>query len=184
MKILEILLLNQLKSQPVDFPLGRAPKDFELKSDCIEVKARRGASQPYVKISNEHQLADVPDRRLWLAVLAVDKVQRPHGNTLSEIVAMITSYVECIDPSAILDLDFHLADTGYDANHDYTPWRWIVSAPEFHAVKEGFPRIASPVPLGISGLIYSISLSACSPYLMETTHVKSIVFKDSGSECT
>jgi Putative PD-(D/E)XK family member, (DUF4420) len=159
-----------------------APKDFELKSDCIEVKARRGASQPYVKISNEHQLADVADRQLWLAVLAVDKVQRPHGNTLSEIIAEVTHHVESVDPSITLDLDFHLADAGYDSNHDYTPWRWIVSAPEFHAVKEGFPRIASPVPLGISGLTYSISLSACSPYLMETTLVKSIVFKDIGSE--
>ena len=158
-----------------------APKDFELKSDCIEVKARRGASQPYVKIANEHQLADVPDRRLWLAVLAVDKVQRPHGNTLSEIIAEVTHHVESIDPSAILDLDFHLADAGYDANHDYSPWRWIVSAPEFHAVNEGFPRIAAPVPLGISGLTYSISLSACSPYLMETALVKSIIFKDVGS---
>jgi hypothetical protein len=153
-----------------------APKDFELKSDCIEVKARRGASQPYVKISNEHQLADVPDRRLWLAVLAVDKVQRPHGHTLTEIIEAISRQIESVEPSAVLDWDFHLADAGYDADHDYSPWRWIVSDPEFHAVKVGFPRIAAPVPLGVSGLTYSISLSACAAFLTETASVKSIVF--------
>jgi hypothetical protein len=43
-----------------------APKDFELRWDCIEVKSRSGASQPYIKIANEHQLSDVDNRRLWL----------------------------------------------------------------------------------------------------------------------
>ncbi len=76
------LLIDNLGAKPALTawmgPSG-APKDFELKADCIEVKARRGASQPAVKITNEHQLADVPNRRLWLAILAVDKVQSPHG---------------------------------------------------------------------------------------------------------
>lgn len=124
-----------------------APKDFELKADCIEVKARRGASQPFVKIANEHQLADVPDRRLWLAVLAVDKVQQPHGKTLTEYVADITDLLARMEPSAIMDWDLHLADVGYDVLHDYSAWRWIVSAPEFHAVADEFPRISAPVPL-------------------------------------
>ena len=104
-----------------------APKDFELKSDCIEVKARRGASQPFVKITNEFQLADVADRSLWLSVLAVDKVQPPHGRTLSDYVVEVTDILEATEPSAILDWDLHLADVGYDAIHDYSPWRWIVS---------------------------------------------------------
>ncbi len=127
-----------------------APKDFELKADCIEVKARRGASQPTVKISNEHQLSDVPDRRLWLAILAVDKVQPPHGRTLSDCAAEITDLLERTEPSAILAWDMHLADAGYDVLDDYAPWRWIVSGPEFHAVTEGFPedrRAGTPGPV-------------------------------------
>ena len=56
-------------------PMG-SPKDFEFQGHCIEVKARRAAAQPYVRISNEFQLADVEDHRLWLSVLAVDKVTR------------------------------------------------------------------------------------------------------------
>lgn len=152
-----------------------APKDFELKADCIEVKARRVASQPFVKITSEHQLADVPDRRLWLGVLAVDKVQRPHGRTLTEHVDEVTELLERTEPSAIMDWDIHLADAGYDVLHDYSAWRWIVTAPEFHAVAEGFPRIAAPVPLGVSGLSYALALSACTPFRTSWENVRAML---------
>lgn len=155
-----------------------APKDFELKADCIEVKARRGASQPFVKITNEHQLADVPDRRLWLAVLAVDKVQPPHGMTLTEYVSEVTELLERTEPSAIMDWDLHLADVGYDVLHDYSAWRWIVSAPDFHAVTDGFPRIAAPVPLGLSSVSYALALSACTPFLTGWGDVQSKLIEE------
>ena len=145
-----------------------APKDFELEADCIETKARRGASQPFVKITSEHQLADVRDRRLWLAVLAVDKVQPPHGRTLTGYVEHVTELLERSEPSAIMDWDLRLADAGYDALHDYSAWRWIVSPPEFYAVTEGFPRIAAPVPLGVTGTTYALALSACAPFRTDT----------------
>ena len=145
----------------------------ELKADCIEVKARRGASQPFVKITSEHQLADVPDRRLWLAVLAVDKVQRPHGRTLTEHVDEVKARLEATEPSAIMDWDMRLADAGYDALHDYSAWRWIVAAPEFHAVAEGFPRVAAPIPLGVTGITYSLALSACAPWSTDWNNVRS-----------
>lgn len=141
-----------------------APKDFELRGDCIEVKARRGASQPFVKISNEYQLADVPDRRLWLAVLAVDKVQPPHGRTLTEYICEVTELLERTEPSAVMDWDLHLADAGFDTLHDYSAWRWITSEADFFAVTEGFPRIAAPIPLGVSAVSYALGLSACAPF--------------------
>jgi len=150
-----------------------APKDFELRADCIEVKARRGASQPFVKITSEHQLADVPERCLWLGVLAVDKVQPPHGRTLTEHVDEVTDLLERTEPSAIMDWDLHLADAGYDVLHDYSAWRWIVSSPEFHAVAEGFPRIAAPVPLGVAGVTYALALSACAPFRTDWDAVRS-----------
>lgn len=156
-----------------------APKDFELNADCVEVKARRGASQPFVKITSEHQLADVPERRLWLGVLAVDKVQAPHGQTLTERVDEVTELLEQTEPSAIMDWDLHLADAGYDAMHDYSAWRWIVSLPEFHAVTEEFPRIAAPVPLGLAGVTYSLALSACAPFRTDWDIVRSnLIEKD------
>lgn len=150
-----------------------APKDFELKVDCIEVKARRGASQPFVKISNEYQLSDVPCRSLWLAILAVDKVQPPNGRTLTEHVDEVTDLLQRTEPSVIMDWDMHLADAGFDVLHDYSAWRWIVSSPEFHAVAEGFPRIAAPVPLGVAGVTYTLALSACTPFRTDWDVVRS-----------
>jgi hypothetical protein len=161
-----------------------APKDFELKEDCIEVKARRGASQPSVRIANEYQLSDVPSRRLWLAILAVDKVQPPHGRTLTDCVADVTDLLERTEPSAILAWNLHLADVGYDVQHDYTPWRWIASEPEFHAVTEGFPRIAAPVPLGLSNITYALTLSACAPFHKTREMVLSLLFAKDDDERT
>lgn len=179
------LLIADLGAKPAlaawTGPSG-APKDFELKSDCIEVKARRGASQPFVKITNEFQLSDVADRGLWLSILAVDKVQPPHGRTLTDCVAEVTEILEATEPSAILDWDLHLADVGYDALHDYSPWRWIVSEPEFFSVTADFPRIAAPVPLGVSGVSYALALSACAPFRTDWGIVRSQVFGKDGHE--
>lgn len=141
-----------------------APKDFELKADCIEVKARRGASQPFVKIANEYQLADVTGRRLWLGVLAVDKVSAPHGRTLTEYIAEVTSHLEQIEPHAITNWNLHLADAGFDTAHDYSAWRWIVSEPDFYVVSSAFPRIVSPLLEGVGSVTYAIALSACAPF--------------------
>lgn len=146
-----------------------APKDFELIADCIEVKSRRGAAQPFVKISNEFQLADVPGRRLWLAVLAVDRVEAPHGETLSDLVAQISARIQALDPARLLSFDMHLADAGFDPQHDYSAWRWLTAAPDVHAVSEGFPRITAPVPSGCSNVSYALSLAACAPFLRDWT---------------
>ncbi len=131
------------------------------------------------RLSRYNQLADVPERRLWLGVLAVDKVQPPHGRTLTELVEEVTELLERTEPSAIMDWDLHLADAGYDVLHDYSSWRWIVSAPDFHAVAEGFPRIAAPIPLGIAGVTYALALSACTPFQTDWDIVRSnLVAKD------
>lgn len=152
-----------------------APKDFELDADCIEVKARRGASQPFVNIANEHQLSDVPGRRLWLSVLAVDEVQPPNGKTLSEHVSEVTEILEQAAPALIQELDLRLAEAGFDAQHDYSGWRWTASSPEFHSVAEDFPRIISPVPLGVSTVTYAIALSACAPFRADWHAVRSLI---------
>lgn len=169
------LLISTLGAKPAltawTGPSG-APKDFELKTDCIEVKARRGASQPFVKISNEFQLTEVQDHRLWLAILPVDKVQAPHGRTLAEYVSEVSERIQRTDPSVVMDWDLHLADAGYDILHDYSGWRWLSSEPEFYAVTESFPRIAAPVPLGLSAVSYALALSACTPFRTDWVNVQ------------
>jgi hypothetical protein len=172
------LLITTLGAKPAlaawTGPSG-APKDFELDSDCIEVKARRGASQPFVAISSEHQLADVTNRRLWLSVVAVDRRQPPNGRTLTEYVNEVIELLVRTEPSAVLDLDLCLADAGWDSQHDYEAWRWSSADPEFHTVAGDFPRIADPIPLGVSGVTYSLALSACAPFRTDWRSVQTLL---------
>ena len=153
-----------------------APKDFELARDCIEVKARRLAAQPFVRINNEFQLSDVPERRLWLAVLAIDKVQKPHGLTLCERVAEITRVLEKHAPDAILEWNLHLVDAGFDPEHDYSRWRWTVDDPVFHLVTQAFPRLCAPVPLGVSNVSHALSLDACASFRTPWERVRTHLF--------
>lgn len=60
-------------------PFG-AQKDFDDGRLCIEVKSIRSAAKPKVRIASEHQLADVAERDLLLAVLPVDRAAPPGGN--------------------------------------------------------------------------------------------------------
>ena len=99
-------------------------------------------------------------------------MQPPHGRTLTGYVAEVTELLERTEPSAIIDWDLHLADAGFDILHDYSAWRWIVSAPDFHAVTGDFPRIAAPVPLGLSAVSYALALSACTPFRTEWATVR------------
>jgi hypothetical protein len=78
-------------------------------------------------------------------------------------------------PSLIQELDLRLAEAGYDVRHDYSGWRWTTSSPEFHAVAGDFPRITSPVPLGVSTVTYAIALSACAPFCTDWHVVRSLI---------
>lgn len=152
-----------------------APKDFELNGDCIEVKARRGASQPFVSIASEHQLSDVPGRRLWLAVISVDKAQPPHGRPLNEFVSEVGNLLQKQDPGVIDYWETRLVEAGFDGSDDYSPWRWLISTPEFHAVSTDFPRIVSPVSTGVTSVNYSILLSECTKHRSEWGVVRSLI---------
>lgn len=184
LKILTLLVENMGAKAAIETWTGPsgAPKDFELRSDCIEVKARRGASQPFVKISNEYQLAEVEGRRLWLAVLTVDKVQPPNGLTLADHVAALARTLERSAPSAIPQFDLRLADAGYDPMHDYSAWHWQTSEAEFFAVEDPFPRLAAPVPLGVSNLSYSLSLDACAPFNTDWATIRATLFEEGTDE--
>ncbi len=144
-------------------PMG-SPKDFELHGHCIEVKARRSASQPYVQISNEFQLADVDDHRLWLSVLAVDKVAEPFGNSLDFFVELAASRFLGSDADVELLWETAVSATGFRMEDDYSETRWVVSDPEWHDVRDGFPRIDLPIRAGVGSLKYAIALAHCEAF--------------------
>ena len=131
---------------------------------CIEVKARRTAAQPWVQISNEHQLTDVADHRLWLAILAVERVAEPFGNTLTDYAERVGQRFLTSNAGIGLEWELALSAAGYRQEDDYSAFRWVSGAPNWHEVVEGFPRVAAPPPAGVSNVRYSIALSACAPF--------------------
>ncbi|NEI06601.1 PD-(D/E)XK motif protein [Rhizobium leguminosarum] len=94
----------------------------------------------------------------------------------------MTSAVERSEPSAIQELDLHLADAGYDPLHDYSAWRWLSSEPAFHTVADHFPRLAAPVPLGVSNVTYALSLSACAAFRTDWDVVRAKLFEEGTNE--
>jgi hypothetical protein len=154
-------------------PMG-SPKDFEFQGHCIEVKARRAAAQPYVRISNEFQLADVEDHRLWLSVLAVDKVTEPFGNSLDAIVEHTALRFRGEADTEQL-WETAISASGYRPEDGYSEARWVVGDPAFHEVRDGFPRIDLPLRTGVGNLKYAIALDACAPFKAEFSEVSKAI---------
>ncbi|RWN64206.1 MAG: PD-(D/E)XK motif protein [Mesorhizobium sp.] len=155
-------------------PTG-SPKDFEMHGHCIEVKSRRAAAQPFLQISNEFQLSDVEGHRLWLCVLAVDKVASPFGETLNDIVKRVGSVLLQAYPSIAEDWERCLSAAGYRQEDNYADFRWVVSSPAWHEVAAGFPRVELPLPQGVTDLKYTIALAACEAFAIDTGKLESVL---------
>lgn len=140
-----------------------AAKDFEFPSACVEVKARRAAAKPYVGISSEDQLADVPGSRLFLNVTDVASAVGGEGFTIHEHVQMVSTLL-MPSPFALARFEDLLMSVGYDAMHRYEDRRWTVGTDRVYEVSEGFPRLCTPLPGGVANVRYSIALSACMPF--------------------
>lgn len=143
-----------------------AAKDFEFPAACIEVKARRGAAKPYVRISSEDQLSDVTGRQLFLRVYDVDSAVIPEGDNLhghvDNTVALFEDYPDCLNV-----LEERLEAVGYERSHDYEKRRWIVGTCRTFAVADNFPRIIPPLTSGVHNVTYAIDLAECAHFATE-----------------
>lgn len=139
-------------------------KDFEFPHCCIEIKARRGAAKPFVRISSEDQLSDVEGGSLFLRVYNIDSAVLPHGETLHGHVALTANYFEENDRSYAQWQEL-IDATGYAPEGDYSDRRWIVGLTRTFEVADGFPRIVEPIPEGVGSLTYAIALAACEQFL-------------------
>ncbi|SOH95517.1 Putative PD-(D/E)XK family member [Monaibacterium marinum] len=143
-----------------------AAKDFEFPAACIEVKARRGAAKPYVRISSEDQLSDVTGQLLFLRVYDVDSAVIPEGDNLhghvENTVVLFEDYPDCLNV-----LEERLEAVGYERGHDYEKRRWIVGTCRTFAVADGFPRITPPLTSGVHHVTYAIDLTECTDFITE-----------------
>ena len=153
-------------------PSGSA-KDFEVIGSCIEIKARRVAARPFVAISSEDQLADVEGSRLFMRVYNVASAVLPEGKSLHDHVRMTAEMFEQ-DGNAFEDWEEALYSTGYDTENDYDERRWLLGAAANYEIIDGFPRIASPLMLGVENARYSVSLDACEPFRFKADLIETI----------
>lgn len=149
-------------------PFG-AQKDFDDGRVCIEVKSIRSAAKPKVRIASEHQLADVAERQLLLAVLPVDRAAAPEGSDLHAHVAEAARALAIQDSGQQECWEQALAASGYrDEDETLKAFMWKTGNFRFFEVGHGFPRLLPPLPEGVSDLSYSIDLSSGLAFERET----------------
>ena len=161
-------------------PTG-SPKDFELGSTCIEVKARRSASRSQVRITSEYQL-DLSDiKHLYLVIRDVDRVSEeiPEAKTLPQyiesVVRLTVGYPEHEE-----GLNARLAALGFRWEDDYSDAHWSPGKRRVYQVSDTFPRLSpGTIPQGINEVTYSVDMETIRQY--ETT-LEQLEVADDGSK--
>lgn len=143
-------------------PTGSA-KDFELIGSCVELKTRRVAAKPFVTISSEDQLSDVEGSYLCLRVVNVASAILPEGQSLHDHVRITAEMFEQ-EGAAYEAWEETLYSTGYDPENDYDDRRWLLGDATDYNVRDGFPRISTPLTPGLENVRYAIALDACEPF--------------------
>jgi len=150
-----------------------ATKDFEFIGTCVEVKTRRAAAKPIVSISSADQLADVEGCRLFLRVINVASAVSPDGKSLHDHVDMTAQLFS--ETLTVFDLwEEALYSSDYDPDNDYGNRCWQLGGAKTYEVKDDFPRIGIPLPLGIEMVKYGLSLDACAKFETDTDLIKVI----------
>lgn len=140
-----------------------APKDFELAGACIECKARTASSRAKVRITSEHQLADVPGHALVLLVHdfanAGEGGGRP-GMDPHDAVRAVREAISADAPDAMGLLDENLSEAGYGEEDAYEV-RVVHLDSVAYAVDATFPRIVpGSFPAGPAEVSYDLPLLA------------------------
>ena len=159
------LLLNELNLS-VDFaldswqgPIGGS-KDFDLKHAQVEVKAKRSASKPKIKISSEDQLEINLGSNLYLAVFGIDYSDKNISKNLNEWCRYVEENISEKNPSFISLYNELLVEYGFDWGHDYSDSTWEIQEIKYFKVDGNFPKImGSELQAGIDEVSYSLDIN-------------------------
>ena len=165
-------------------PFG-SQKDFECGKLQIEVKAIKDTATSAIAISSEHQLAANPPNILYLCVEEVLRTKQGEVNafTIDDMIKRIRFVISENDMSVIEHFESCLSAVGYDFEHDYSDYFWLLGKESFFLVDGDFPRVTpSMYPIGVEGLRYSILLEACSNHLIDKLSLISELLR-SEEEC-
>jgi hypothetical protein len=158
-------------------PLG-APKDFELGRICVEAKARRSGSAPFVAISSEHQLDDADIDALFLHVVALDNATPDNGSkfSLTDVASRVKKEIESASIEVVDEFDGKLIAAGFNWGEDYSDSLWQEGQSRVYKIEDGFPRItAQAVSSGVSNVKYAIDLSNCEPFIVSAEELTDMI---------
>lgn len=149
----------------------KCPRDFSFGNTFVEVKSNKGAQNPSVSISSEHQLASSAEEELLLFVVALNESHDGTGFSLDDVVESITEKLNS-DYLALEELMLRLAAVGYSPNEGCGELRWKESDSITYWVMEGFPRLQSDeLQTGVHHVKYDIDLNTCTDYLIDSEKV-------------
>lgn len=146
-------------------PLG-ADQDFIFGDRAIEIKAISPSSEK-VSISSVEQLEALVPMELWIYVLKESTSGEQDCICLINLTTKIESLLSgCSEGLAIFKE--RLLAVGYIEQEFYESACFHVMATNKYSVSNGFPRLTGKgVPLGVSDISYSISISAINPFKIE-----------------
>ena len=156
-----------------------APKDFELAGLCIECKARGASSRAKVRISSEHQLADVLGQELVLLVhtFATAEKDAVWAIDLHNLVSSIRSKIRSERPELTQLLEEKLEEAGYNDEHEYDV-AVVHRSTESYSIMEGFPRIVPgnyhEGPIEVS---YDLPLAQITPFMISRDELVRLIEK-------
>jgi hypothetical protein len=147
-------------------PLGAA-QDFKCGRLLVEAKSRASKAANTVGVSSEHQLDCSPEESLFLHLSEIDSAGREEeGFTLTEIVSRVRNQIVAGGGNGER-FDGLLGAAGFDAEDDYSGYRWVGGERAIYRVTGNFPRLVPGVlPREVHEVRYRVELSACGEWLV------------------
>jgi len=149
--------------------------DFKANGWGIEIKTSVDRLDRKIRISNEDQLKisdAIPNICLYVCFL---EISHTFGTTLQEMVEELRKGFSSFSPQLLLKFNDSLVQSGYQDN-EYTETMFNIVREETYEVKGSFPTLSKAMlPIGISHVSYSIDLSHCNEYKMETEKIFTLI---------
>lgn len=163
----------------VNYWRGHARKyqDFSCPGGNVEVKTTIMKEPRSVVISSEKQLDDSGLESLYLYCLGLNEAGQS-GQSLPGLIAEIRESL-LSTPKALLLFNRYLNEAGYIDDHEihYLDTGCAVAREYMFSIEEGFPRITC-LPSGVADVRYSILLSSCTEFQVETENALKILLRE------
>ena len=152
-------------------------QDFLLPNCSVEVKATASPGSAFFEVSN---VAQLDERHLPCLVVRHIALVRAEGRgeMLPDMIDGISGEISASDPSAAIRFSDSLLEMGYSQAHraDYGKEGLTVHSDRQFLVRDGFPRIfADELRAGVAACSYSVSLTACLPFLIDAAEARRIM---------